>query len=423
MSTPLGTLAMKRSVLAPFSVRSYRYQWPADLAASWAFEMEVLILGWFVLVESGSVFLLVVYGSLQFVGATVSPFIGVLGDRWGYKTLFIAMRVVFVLISLVLLTLAAADALTPLLVIALAIVIGVLRPCDLTIRFALIGQALPSNQLIGALGISRITVDSARMVGALAGVGLFAAYGLVVAYVMITTLYLACLLLSFGVAGADRQLLAKRTPSSPLNDLSLGFHYVRHKPELVGTAGLAFWINVFAYPIGVGLLPFVANNVYQAPQAMLGWLGAAYAFGSLLGSLAVSSNRIAMGSGRLMIMSAIVWFCLGIVFAFNEVSLLGIGLLTLMGFAQSLCVTPLVAVMLQSTEPAYRGRVMGIRILAILGLPLGLMLSGPMIEHLGFGVTITLYSLVGLLGAVSMIRIWRQELWLKTAPANQSQVN
>ena len=55
---------MKASALAPFSVRSYRYQWPADLAASWAFEMEVLILGWFVLVESGSVFLLVVYGSL-----------------------------------------------------------------------------------------------------------------------------------------------------------------------------------------------------------------------------------------------------------------------------------------------------------------------------------------------------------------------
>jgi predicted MFS family arabinose efflux permease len=124
-----------------------------------------------------------------------------------------------------------------------------------------------------------------------------------------------------------------------------------------------------------------------------------------------------------MILSASVWFCLGIVFAFNEVSLVGVGLLAMMGFAQSLCVTPLVAVMLQSTEPAYRGRVMGIRILAILGLPLGLMLSGPLIEHLGFGLTITLYSLIGLLGTLSMIRIWRQELWLKTAPANQTYVN
>ena len=410
---------MKPSVLAPFSVRSYRYQWPADLAASWAFEMEVLILGWFVLVESGSVFLLVVYGSLQFVGAAISPFIGVLGDRWGYKTLFIAMRIVFVLISVVLLVLAAFDLLTPMVVIGLAIVVGVLRPCDITIRFALIGQALPPHQLVGALGISRITVDSARMAGALAGVGIFAAYGMVVAYVMITGLYLICLLLSFGVAGADRQLLAKRTPSSPLQDLRLGFKYVSARPELVGTTGLAFWINVFAYPIGIGLLPYVANNVYQAPQAMLGWLGAAYAFGSLVGSLSISSNRVAMGSGRLMIISAAIWFSLGGVFAFNENSGVGIVILMLMGVAQSLCVTPLVAVMLQSTEPAYRGRVMGIRILAILGLPLGLMLSGPLIEMIGFGGTISLYSLIGLLGALSMTRIWRRELWLKTGPANQ----
>ncbi len=412
---------MKRSVLAPFSVRSYRYQWPADLTASWAFEMEVLILGWFVLVESGSVFLLVVYGSLQFIGAAISPFIGVLGDRWGYKTLFLCMRTIFVIVSLVLLGLAFFDLLTPTLVLLLAIIVGILRPADITIRFALIGQALPASQLVGALGISRITVDSARMVGALAGVGLVAAFGMVFAYVVITSLYIVCLILSFGVAGADRQLLASRKPSSPLQDLKQGIQYVCAKPELVGTTSLAFWVNIFAYPIGIGLLPYVANNVYQAPQTMLGWLGAAYAFGSLVGSLVISSNRIAMGSGRLMIISAAIWFALGLLFAFNEVSLFGIALLTLMGFMQSLCVTPLVAVMLQSTEPLYRGRVMGIRILAILGLPMGLMLSGPLIDAIGFGGTISLYSMIGLIGALSMIQIWRDQLWSKSAPANRTQ--
>ncbi len=47
--------------LAPFRVRSFRFQWPADLLISWAFEMEVLILGWYVLVETGSVVLLTLY--------------------------------------------------------------------------------------------------------------------------------------------------------------------------------------------------------------------------------------------------------------------------------------------------------------------------------------------------------------------------
>ena len=43
----------------PFRVRSFRFQWPADLATSWAFEMESIVLGWFILVESGSVMMLV----------------------------------------------------------------------------------------------------------------------------------------------------------------------------------------------------------------------------------------------------------------------------------------------------------------------------------------------------------------------------
>ncbi len=49
------------SALAPFRVRNYRFQWPADLLTSWAFEMETLILGWYVLVETGSVLLLTLF--------------------------------------------------------------------------------------------------------------------------------------------------------------------------------------------------------------------------------------------------------------------------------------------------------------------------------------------------------------------------
>ena len=62
------SLVSRVPALAPFGVRSFRFQWPADLAASWAFEMETLILGWYMLVETGSVIVLAVFGSLQFLG-------------------------------------------------------------------------------------------------------------------------------------------------------------------------------------------------------------------------------------------------------------------------------------------------------------------------------------------------------------------
>ena len=81
--------------------------------------------------------------------------------------------------------------------------------------------------------------------------------------------------------------------------------------------------------------------------------------------------------------------------------------------------------MLRATEPAYRGRVMGMRILAILGLPLGLLLSGPLIDLWGFGWAWGLYSFVGILGALSMIMLWRNSLWRVDCAVNQpaTQVN
>ena len=69
------------SALAPFRIRNYRFQWPSDLLTSWAFEVETLVLGWYILVETGSVLLLTILASLQYVGTLVAPVLGMIGDR------------------------------------------------------------------------------------------------------------------------------------------------------------------------------------------------------------------------------------------------------------------------------------------------------------------------------------------------------
>src|ERR1700760_3176529 len=83
------------SALAPFRVRNYRFQWPADLLTSWAFEMETLILGWYVLVETSSVLLLTLFASLNFIGTLIAPMFGVVGDRIGYRDLLALMRATY----------------------------------------------------------------------------------------------------------------------------------------------------------------------------------------------------------------------------------------------------------------------------------------------------------------------------------------
>jgi len=413
-----SSMHIKNSLRAPFKVRSFRFQWPADLAASLAFEMEVLVLGWYVLVESGSVMLLVIYGALQFFGSVFSPMFGVAGDRLGYRTLFLLTRGVYTALAALVMVLAFMSLLTPYLVIAVAAIVGMIRPSDNMMRYALVGQTVPPEQLTGALGISRMTADSARIVGALAGVGTVAQFGMAAAYVVIALLYLCSFLFSAGVADKESSA-APKFERSALGELGAAFKYVWTRPDLLGAVSLAFLVNFFAFPFTLGLLPYIAKNVFEVGQAGLGALSASFALGALLGSLVLGLNRFSLGTGRAMLVTACLWFAGLLLFGFLTELLTGMFVLVCVGFVQSLSMTPLAAVMLRGTEPAFRGRVMGMRMLAIWGLPAGLLAAGPLIDWLGYQGVVWVYNSLGIALTICIGWRWRGALWDKTSPSNQ----
>lgn len=414
---------------------------------SWAAEMEILILGWYVLVESGSVATLALFAALQYAGSLVSPLFGVAGDRLGYARLFWSTRAFYGLLAAIVLVMAWNDALSPPAVLIVASLAGMVRPSDMVMRYAVIARVLPANQLMGGLGIARITSDSARIAGALAGASTVAAFGMVWAYAAIVLLYTLSFLLTMAIeprkrrsmrkegagagTGADANAAAGPThqdgsvalatgerPRSPLKDLRSGFAYVWGKPVLLGAFGLAFLVNLLAFPLFLGLLPYVARQQYGLDQEGLSTLAASFAFGGLLGSILVGSNRLPLGAARTMIVAAVVWFSADLLFAFNRNLGLGVALLITAGLASSVCLTPLAAVMLRGTDPAFRGRVMGMRMLAIWGLPLGLLCSGPLIEAHGFTLTALSYSVLGLALCLAIALYWREHLWSTRAIAN-----
>jgi len=61
---------------------------------------------------------------------------------------------------------------------------------------------------------------------------------------------------------------------------------------------------------------------------------------------------------------------------------------------------------------------MGVRMLAVYGLPIGLLLAGWLIERFGFTATATIYCLSGLLLTIAIGMRWRTSLWPMDAPAN-----
>lgn len=402
---------------APFRVRGFRFQWPADLATSCAFEMETLILGWYVLVETGSVVLLTVFGVLQFTGTLVAPMLGLMGDRVGHRNVLCMMRGIYTTLAAVLMISAFAGAPSPAFVLVMAGLNGLVRPSDLGVRMALAGDLLPAGDWVAAMGILRTTSDFARIGGALAGAGIFAAFGMGPAYVAVLGCYALglSLTLAIRVAPRPRRAAASATAAaaakpSTWRELKDGIAYAWSSPRLLAAMLIAALVNLTAYPLSNGLLPYVAREIYRIDQTGLGYLVAGFATGALLGSLVVILRR-GIEPARVMIVSAVAWYVALLVFAQMRGPLSGFGMLVLAGFAQSFCMVTLAVLLLQSTSEAFRGRIMGVRMLVIYTLPLGLLAAGGLIKRVGFHATATLYACAGLLLVAAIALFWRAELW------------
>ena len=390
--------------------------WPADLLTSWAFEMETLILGWYVLVETKSVLMLTLFGAMQFTGTLLAPLFGVAGDRIGLRNLLCLMRGFYAVQASCLTLFAVLGVLSPIHVFAIAFCMGLVRPSDLAIRNTLVGSLMPADQLMAAMGISRTTQDSARIAGALTGAGLFALLGMAAAYVIVVLFYLLSLMLSLRIARPAREMASA---VSPLRDVQEGLAYVWTTPRLLAAMVLAFLVNFCAFPLSGGLLPYVARDIYGMDQSGLGFLAAAFAFGGLVGSITLSTAGRTIPAGRIMICFAFAWYALLLFYAHASYPALGIGLLMLAGFTQSLCMVPMAVMLLRSSGDRFRGRVMGVRMLAVYGMPVGLLLAGVMIREFGFVATATAYCVFGIVASFAIAWHWWAHLWPLEAHANR----
>jgi hypothetical protein len=110
--------------------------------------------------------------------------------------------------------------------------------------------------------------------------------------------------------------------------------------------------------------------------------------------------------------------CLG----FGHVGSIGPALATLLiaGYAQNVAMIALAATLLGAAGASYRGRVMGVRMLAVYGLPVGLVGFGLLIGRIGYPATITVAAASGLVCTVLVGLRWRASIWERTTAGQRA---
>ena len=75
--------------------------------------------------------------------------------------------------------------------------------------------------------------------------------------------------------------------------------------------------------------------------------------------------------------------------------------------------------MIRCSDERHRGGVLGLRMLAVYGLPVGLVAASPLINNFGLPAMVSVYALFGLAVIGFIAWRWHDAVWARESPANQ----
>jgi len=397
-----GLVATER-IMSSFKARNFRYLLFSDVLNGVAEQMEFVVLAWFVLMQTNSPFLVGVYGSLRYGGTLFSPFYGIIADRYNRKKVLLLVRSGFAFLAAYLLVLSLTDGLVIWQVFLITGLFGCVRGFDGVMRDTILPDLLADPAtLSNAVGLNRMARDATQMVGPIVAGLMLSKIGTSDTYVVIVVIYIFAVLISNLINPELHKIMDPST--SVLGDISLTIEYISKERVVLSILLICILVNVTAFPTNHGLLPVFARDVLGSGSTGLGILLAMFSTGALIGSIGVAISSGLKNPGKYLIFGTLAWHFAIFLLSQSRSYGLSIPLLLAAGVAQSITMVILTILLLRVVVPELRGRVLGVRHLAVYGLLIGILLSGAMADAWEVPVALFVNSLIGI-GIVALMQV------------------
>ncbi len=378
--------------------RSFVLFWCARVAATSAFQMQAVAIGWQIYELTGSALALGLVGLVQFLPVVgLALVVGHVADRYDRRTVVRIAQAVEA-VAAACLALGSAEAWLDVPTIFLLVLIaGTARAFELPTMHALVPGLVPVPLFSRAVAGSTSANQAAVVIGPAIG-GLLYAAGPTAVYVSCTTLFLGASAL-IALIQVERRTRALEPFS--LRSLFAGFAFIRGRRELVGVISL----DLFVVLLGgaVALLPIYARDILRVGPEGLGMLRSAPAIGALMISVWLAHHQIERRTGHVLFTAVAVFGLATIVFAFSTSLVLSIAALAVYGACDAISVVIRHSLVQTRTPNEMLGRVMAVNFMFTgTSGTLGEFRAGSVAA--GFGAFTSV--LVGGVGAIAVALLW-----------------
>lgn len=395
-----------------FASRNFRLYFTGQIISMIGTWLQMVAQGWLVLEMTGSAFWVGVTAATSTIPTLFLSLIGgVIVDRYPRKVILLWTQSLSMALALILGTVTLAHQVTIPVILVLAFLLGCVGSVATPAIQAFLSELVDRDQLHSAVALNASIFNASRVVGP-------AIAGLMISWIGTGGAFLANGLSYVAVIVALREIsTSTRRPQSvnehPIRSIRDGLVYTWHHPLLRTIVLFVSAVSIFGWSF-MAMLPVVAKQTFGLGASGMGTLFSAFGLGSLTATffVSMSSNRIKTGT---MVIGGILTFALSLIaFTFATGVPLALFFLFVSGLGMLSAFATMTATVQRLVEDRYRGRVMSIYLMVLMGLmPVGNFLIGIFSERFGTSMAIRCSTAVTLVAAMLLIASRRRidEAW------------
>jgi MFS family permease len=391
-----------------FRHRNFRILFPANALSNIGTWVQIIAQDWLVLqLTDNNGFYLGLVTAIQFVPVMLlSLHGGVLADRVDKRKLLIATNTLAALACYALGILVVAEVIELWHVFVCAAVLGIASAIDAPIRQSFTAEIVGDDDVANAVSLNSANFNMGRLVGpALSGI-LIANFDTGPSFLINATSYLFVIGSLFFMRSSD---FFSQKKEKTLGTIREGLRYAMARPDLYVVMALIFFASTFGLNFQI-FNALMATKEFGKGPASYGLLGTYVAIGSLAGAL-ISARLERFRDSMLVVRLGVVFSLVVIATAFMPtywtyslwLPIGGVSALAMLISANSYVQV--------NSDPAVRGRVMGIYLLIFMGgTPLGSLFIGYMTEAVGVRETIFICGVIPLVAATLLWVFFKDKL-------------